>query len=146
MGMQRLPGKQYSDRVTPNTLRFLLPALCHLIAEEKSRQILLDMKIQEILYTYLSYHWTIFDSYKKWLEEQAEAEDDADVAEPFYMINSKYAMTTICNILMNLVVLENKFVEEAHIFFHLLKFIMNTLPSSENNGEVIVLYGNLAVL
>ena len=119
--------------------------LCCLIAEEKSRQILLDMKIQEILYTYLSYHWTIFDSYKKWLEEQAEAEDDADVAEPFYMIdnakfemvNSKYAMTTICNILMNLVVLENKFVEEAHIFFHLLKFIMNTLPSLEYNGEVL---------
>jgi hypothetical protein len=88
--MQRQPGKQYSDQVpppsslllhlmhhllgqvTPDTLRFLLPALCHLIAEEKSRQILLDMKIQEILYTYLSYHWTIFDSYKKWLEEQVE--------------------------------------------------------------------------
>ena len=75
---------------------------------------------------------------------QAEAEDDADVAEPFYiidnakfeMVNSKYAMTTICNILMNLVVLENKVVEEAHIFYHLLKFIMNTLPSIENNGEV----------
>ena len=127
---------------------------------------MLDMKIQEILYTYLSYHWTVFDSYKKWLDEQvkhkrlylnvfkktsnnliffqAEAEDDADVAEPFYiidnakfeMVNSKYAMTTICNILMNLVVLENKVVEEAHIFYHLLKFIMNTLPSIENNGEV----------
>ena len=75
---------------------------------------------------------------------QAEAEDDADVAEPFYiidnakfeMVNSKYAMTTICNILMNLVVLENKVVEDAHIFYHLLKFIMNTLPSLENNGEV----------
>jgi len=148
--MLQKQGKQ----VTPDTLRFLLPALCHLVAEEKSRQILLDMKIQEILYTYLSYHWTIFDSYKKWLDEQAAAEDDADVAEPFYMIdnakfemvNSKYAMTTICNILMNLVVLENKFVEEAHIFFHLLKFIMNTLPSLENNGEVLVLYGNLSVL
>ena len=75
---------------------------------------------------------------------QAVAEDDADVAEPsfmidnskFEMVNSKYAMTTICNILMNLVVLENKVVEEAHIFYHLLKFIMNTLPSLENNGEV----------
>merc|ERR1712142_358016 len=142
------------ENITPDTLRFLLPALCHLIVEEKSRQILLDMKIQEILYTYLSYHWTVFDSYKKWLDEQAEAEDDADVAEPFYiidnakfeMVNSKYAMTTICNILMNLVVLENKFVEEAHIFYHLLKFIMNTLPSLENNGEVLVLYGNLGVL
>ena len=66
------------------------------------------------------------------------------MAEPFYiidnakfeMVNSKYAMTTICNILMNLVVLENKVVEDAHIFYHLLKFIMNTLPSLENNGEV----------
>merc|ERR1712045_797852 len=53
-------------------------------------------------------------------------------------VNSKYAMTTICNILMNLVVLENKVVEDAHIFFHLLKFIMNTLPSLENNGEAVV--------
>ena len=101
------------------------------------------------------------------------------MAEPFYiidnakfeMVNSKYAMTTICNILMNLVVLENKVVEDAHIFYHLLKFIMNTLPSLENNGEVgryrvsaaphsfsllyielcctvqvLVLYGNLGVL
>jgi len=142
------------ENITPDTLRFLLPALCHLIVEEKSRHILLDMKIQEILYTYLSYHWTVFDSYKKWLDEQAEAEDDADVAEPFYiidnakfeMVNSKYAMTTICNILMNLVVLEYKVVEEAHIFYHLLKFIMNTLPSLENNGEALVLYGNLGVL
>jgi len=112
------------------------------------------MKIQEILFAYISYHWTIFDSYKKWLEEQVEAEDSADVAEPFYMIdnakfemvNSKYAMTTICNILMNLVVLETKVVEDDQIFFHLLKFIMNTLPSLENNGEVLVLYGNLVVL
>jgi len=145
---------KHGRQVAPDTLRFLLPAMCHLVAEEKARQILLDMKIQEVLYAYISYHWTIFDSYKKWLEEQAEAEDDADVAEPFYlidnakfeMVNSKYAMTTICNILMNLVVLENNFVEEAHIFFHLLKFIMNTLPSLENNGEVLVLYGNLSVL
>ena len=59
-------------QITPDTLRFLLPALCHLIVEEKSRQILLDMKIQEILYTYLSYHWTVFDSYKKWLDEQVK--------------------------------------------------------------------------
>jgi len=145
---------QEGGQVTPDTLRFLLPGLCHLIVEDKSRQILMDMKIQETLYTYLSYHWTIFDSYKKWLEEQAEAEDDADVAEPFYMIdnakfemvNSKYAMTTICNIFMNLVVLEAKFVDEAHIFFHLLKFIMNTLPTIDNKGEVLVLHGNLAVL
>ena len=64
----------------------------------------------------------------------------------FEMVNSKYAMTTICNIFMNLVVLEAKFVDEAHLFFHLLKFIMNTLPTIDNKGEVLVLHGNLAVL
>ena len=26
--------------------------------------------LKEMLYAYLSYHWTIFDSYKKWLDEQ----------------------------------------------------------------------------
>jgi hypothetical protein len=31
-------------------------------------------------------------------------------------------------------------VEEGHIFFHLLKFIMNTLPALENNGEVSVVF------
>ena len=67
-----------SFQITPDTLRFLLPALCHLIVEEKSRQILLDMKIQEILYTYLSYHWTVFDSYKKWLDEQVNVINDDD--------------------------------------------------------------------
>lgn len=141
-------------QVTPDTLRFMLPGLCHLVSEQTPRQILIQMKIQEILFAYISYHWTIFDSYKKWLEEQAEAEDSADVAEPFYMIdnakfemvNSKYAMTTICNILMNLVVLETKVVEDDQVFFHILKFVMNTLPSLENNGEVLVLYGNLVVL
>ena len=32
--------------MTPDTLRYLLPGLCHLVAEETPRQILLDMKIQ----------------------------------------------------------------------------------------------------
>ena len=68
--LKKIFKSSYYIQITPDTLRFLLPALCHLIVEEKSRQILLDMKIQEILYTYLSYHWTVFDSYKKWLDEQ----------------------------------------------------------------------------
>ena len=50
---------------------------------------------------------------------QAAAEDAVDVAEPsfmidnskFEMVNSKYAMTTICNVLMNLTVLEPEFVK-----------------------------------
>ena len=81
-----------------------------------------------------------------------------DVAEPLYMIdnakfdlvNSKYALTTICNVLMNLVVLEAKFVDEENIFFHMLKFLINTLPSLDTTvfleGDSLVLYGNFSVL
>ena len=47
----------------------------------------------------------------------------------FEMVNSKYAMTTICNVLMNLTVLEPDFVKASPIFFHILKFIMNSLPT-----------------
>ncbi len=55
---------------TPDTLRFLLPALCHLVAEDKPRTIVMEMKLHETLYTYLSFHWSIFDSFKHWLKEQ----------------------------------------------------------------------------
>ena len=53
-----------------DTLRFLVPGMCHLVAEDKPRKIILDMKMHETLFTYLSYHWTIFDSHKNWLKEQ----------------------------------------------------------------------------
>ena len=114
---------------------------------------------------------------------QAAAEDAVDVAEPlfmidnskFEMINSRYAMTTICNVLMNLTVLEPQFINNTPIFFHILKFIINSLPTLDNNGiywigynwvlniafftdfckvsknflyilDDLVLYGNLSVL
>ena len=74
---------------------------------------------------------------------QAEAEDDADVAEPLYMIenakydvvNSKYAMSTICNVVMNVVVLEPELVAKDETFLHMLKFITNALPSLDNAGK-----------
>ena len=145
--------QRQGDLLTPDTLRFLLPALCHLVVEDKPRKIVLNMKLHETLYTYLSYHWSIFDSFKHWLAQQAAAEDDVDVAEPLFMIdnskfemvNSRYAMTTICNVLMNITVLEPQYVNETPIFFHILKFIMNSLPTLDNN-EDLVLIGNLSVL
>jgi len=136
---------------TPDTLRFLIPGMCHLVAEDKPRKIILDMKMHETLFTYLSYHWSIFDSFKVWLQKH---EGGVNVEEPkfmlessnFEMVNSKFAMVTICNVLMNITVLEPGFVEDTPIFFNLLKFIMNSLPTLQNTGEQLVLYGNLSVL
>ena len=53
----------------------------------------------------------------------------------FVMVSSKYALVSISNVLMNVTVLEPKFVAETPIFFHVLKFIMTTLPSLENQGK-----------
>ena len=61
-----------SQTTTPDTLRFLVPGMCHLVAEDKPRKIILEMKMHETLFTYLSYHWTIFDSHKHWLKEQVK--------------------------------------------------------------------------
>jgi len=144
--------KEGSQTTTPDTLRFLVPGMCHLVAEDKPRKIILEMKMHETLFTYLSYHWTIFDSHKHWLKEQSEGA--GGVSEPkfmlessnFEMVNSKYAMVTICNVLMNITVLEPGFVEETSIFFHLLKFLMNSLPTLQNTDDQLVLYGNFSVL
>ena len=54
----------------------------------------------------------------------------------FELTNSKFAMVTICNVLMNVTVLEPGFVEETPLFFSLLKFVMNSLPNLENSGEI----------
>lgn len=167
--LQSLPGRGSSDfseftqemvltqkqsaSITPDTLRFLLPALCHLVAEDRPRKIVLDLRLHETMNTYLAYHWAIFDSFKNWLKQQTVA-GSVNVSEPLFMIdnsrfemvNSKYAMTSICNILMNLTVLEPQFVEESHIFFQILKFIMSSLPNLTNDADELVLYGNFSVL
>ena len=132
-----------SQAITPDTLRFLIPGMCHLVAEDKPRKIILDMKMHETLFTYLSYHWSIFDSFRQWLKLQQGGELN-DLTEPkfmrdcstFEMTNSKFAMVTICNVLMNVTVLEPGFVEETQLFFNLLKFIMNSLPTLENSGKL----------
>ena len=70
-----------------------------------------------------------------------------DVAEPIYMldnakfemVSSKYALTSICNVLMNLTVLEPAFVDGSNVFFHVIKFIMNSLSTLNNLGELLEL-------
>ena len=68
------------------------------------------------------------------MEKSSEPAYTVDNAR-FDLVNSKYAICTICNVLMNLVVLEPKLVKEDDLFFTLLKFIMGSLPSLTNSGK-----------
>lgn len=135
-------------------LRLLLPSLCYLAVEEDARKILLKHKQDEVLFECLSYHWTIVHYKKppvpraerlKVLQDGNRTEDlDANLLED--MKDSRTAMVSICNVLMNVTVLEAKLVEESPTFVSLLKFIFNNLPELKQIPENLVLHGHLAVL
>ncbi|XP_047537261.1 neurochondrin homolog [Vanessa atalanta] len=133
-------------------LRLMLPALCHLVVEDKARDIVLNLKQEDILYEAMNFHWSIVH-YKKPIvpksergkvRTQPEPELDPQVLED--MKDSRAAMVSLCNIFMNLTVLAPKVVENSMLFNTLLKFIFNNLPELKNIPENLVLHGHLAVL
>ncbi|XP_076657130.1 neurochondrin [Halictus rubicundus] len=135
-------------------LRLLLPGLCYLTVEEDAREILLRHKQEEILFECLSYHWTIVHYKKppvpkaerlKALKE-AEKGEDLELYASEAMKDSRAAMISTCNVLMNITVLEPKLVEESPTFVSLLKFMFNNLPELKQIPENLVLHGHLAVL
>lgn len=133
-------------------LRLMLPALCHLVVEDKARDIVLSLKQEDILYEAMIFHWSIVH-YKKppipksergKAKTQPEPELDPQVLED--MKDSRAAMVSLCNIFMNLTVLAPKVVEDSKLFNTLLKFIFDNLPELKNIPENLVLHGHLAVL
>lgn len=132
-------------------LRLLLPALCHLAVEDQARQILLKEHEEEVLHECLTFHWSIVH-YKKPpvpKSERGKARGPEPELPPKLleqMKDSRTAMVSLCNIFMNLTVLESKLVEENVVFISLSKFIFNNLPELKNAPENLVLHGNMAVL
>ncbi|KAJ8880863.1 hypothetical protein PR048_017335 [Dryococelus australis] len=148
-----VPSETSSDPLSQvDILRLLLPAMCHLTVDEKARKIMLDVKEEEVLYECVLYHWSIVH-YKKPVIPKSERgkvkkgpEPELDPSIVDEMKDSRTAMISICNIFMNITVLEAKMVEESTLFASLLKFIFNNLPELKNVSENLVLHGNLAVL
>ncbi|XP_063976503.1 neurochondrin homolog [Diachasmimorpha longicaudata] len=135
-----------------DVLRVMLPALCYLAVEEEARKILLKHKQEEVLFECLSYHWTIVH-YKKppvprseRLKALKEPQRELDPKTLEEMKDSRAAMVSICNVLMNITVLEAKLVEQSATFVSILKFIFNNLPELKQTSENLVLHGHLAVL
>lgn len=133
-------------------LRILLPALCHLAVEDEARKVMLDTREDEVLYEVMNFHWGIVH-YKKppvpkaerlKAKQQPERELTPKIIEE--MKDSRAAIISICNVFMNITVLEAKIVEDSILFNTLLKFIFNELPELKGVPENLVLQGNLAVL
>lgn len=132
-------------------LRLLLPALCHLTVEDKARQILLKEHEEEVLHECFAFHWSIVH-YKKPLVPKSERNKvrgpEPELPQKLLdqMSDSRAAMISMCNIFMNITVLESKLVEENMLFASLTKFVFNNLPELKNIPENLVLHGNMAVL
>lgn len=137
---------------TMDLLRVLLPALCHFAVEDEARAIVLKANGDLILVESLQFHWTIVN-YKRPPVPRAERLKALSQPKPELtpeiledMKDSRAAMISTCNVLMNLTVLEAKYVESSPIFHNLLKFIFDILPELKDNPDNLVLHGNLAIL
>lgn len=133
-------------------LRILLPALCHLAVEDEARKIMLDVKQDEVLYECMNFHWSIVHYVKPPIPKaerlkakpQPERELTPKILEEIK--DSRAAIISICNVFMNITVLEAKMVEDSILFNTLLKFIFTELPELKGISDNLVLQGNLGVL
>lgn len=135
-----------------DVLRVLLPALCHLAVEEKARKIMMQSKQDEMLYECLVFHFSVAH-YKpppvpraERLKRLNEPKPEMTPRQLDEMKDSRAAIVSICNVFMNLTVLEAKIAEDSATFAQLLKFIFENLPELKDVPENLVLHGHLAVL
>ncbi|XP_055710006.1 neurochondrin homolog [Phlebotomus papatasi] len=135
-----------------DVLRVMLPALCHLAVEDKARQVLFKTKQDEALYECLVFHFSIAHWKRppvpraERLKRLNEPEPKPSPRQQEEMKDSRAAIVSLCNIFMNLTVLEAKIAEDSLLFSNLLKFIFENLPELKDTPDNLVMHGHLAVL
>ncbi|XP_059471230.1 neurochondrin homolog [Neocloeon triangulifer] len=133
-----------------DVLRLFLPALCHLTVEEPARQAMLKMKQDEVLFDCLQYYWLLVQPEKPVIPRADRLKQRVEVvltpAQLEEIDDARSAMVSLCNIFMNITVLEPKLVDQSATFNQLLKFLFNKLPELKSSPENLVLQGNLAVM
>ncbi|XP_043915426.1 neurochondrin isoform X2 [Protopterus annectens] len=114
-----------------DVLRFLLPGLCHLTAEEKPREILIKEGFPSLLLLYFCSQWEAFNSNHQSLPNHTDVE---------------MSIQTSCGIFLNLVVTEPDLVRQEDCFSSLLSLLMKSAPSLVVNTDHLVLAANFVTL
>lgn len=137
---------------TADVLRVMMPALCHLAVEEKARKILFQQKQDEVFFESLQFYFSIAH-YKRPPIPRAERLKRMNEPDPVPtpqqledMKDARTAIVSLCNILMNLTVLEGKIIEKSEVFNKLQEFIFENLPLLKDVAENLVMHGHLAIL
>lgn len=129
LAIDNLNLKQCSDdedRV--DIMRFFLAPLCHLSAEDSSRLIIIERKFYQVVAVYLDSIWKKF------------------VKSSFNCDELEAALSTMCGIFMNIVVLEKDLIVQEEVFHEIFLFIFTALPQLNNKRDHLILRANLAVL
>ncbi|XP_038055249.1 neurochondrin-like [Patiria miniata] len=122
------PQQSLRSFASTDLLRLLLPALCHLTAEDEPRARLVEEGGIELLGECFSYHWKRF----------VDGDEDGD---------SEIALTTLCSVFLN-VTLQDAEAVQSHstVFKELLCLLAAALAHTVTNTEHLILSFNFAVL
>ena len=112
----------------PRVITFLLPALCHLSADDRPRKVLIDRRADVLLNEYFVF------VYEKWIERKME--DNL----------SESTLTMLIGIFLNFAVTEPALVGSSASFIALCHYIVHSLPALSDKHEHIVLLANEVVL
>ncbi|XP_076157637.1 neurochondrin [Alosa pseudoharengus] len=122
------PGSPKNKWTGEHALRYLLPALCHLTAEEGPRQVLLSLDLLSLLIGLLQRGW----------EGLQKQEVKAQRRDP--------ALETACSALLNIAVTEPDKVRKDPSFSELQKLLDEALPLLLHKPRLLVLAANFCTL
>ncbi|KAM8977390.1 neurochondrin [Pelodytes ibericus] len=112
-------------------IRFLLPALCHLSAEDGPRRVLISERTPALLCDYYMQQWEV-------LSEEVEPHEARSGAE--------LSLQSCCGVFLNLVVTEPTLIGQESCFASLLTHLMKSLPGLLPKEGRLVLVANIATL
>lgn len=124
---------QFVSDQTVDPLRFLLPGLCHLTAEDDARKLLLEQNLHVLLRLAFQRQWELFRRLMS--DEELQTYPDVEMTLRYQ-----------CSIFLNLVVTEPQFAKTDENFASLLTLLMDSLPLVIGRDCLLILAGNVCAL